>query len=245
MTTDINLTGTIDEQHLTPELRKAITQRDNAYEASIDYEADHYNVLSPDWLALAEAADLKAAAAAVEAGDDPMGLPSEIDRVRSLRPKVLAIHSKLTRETRAADAAVASLYRRLTPELLPDAHSRMDAAVKAAEQAYGAFLAAAGQAGQAMAEIRHLRDWATGGRSDAPNGPTAPGRADGFTPNASDRMAALREAAATYAAPFTPIKRVRVSTASGAELVLNEDQAKALVGSSNRNSKVRILGPAD
>ncbi|MET7858813.1 hypothetical protein ABZS81_16650 [Streptomyces sp. NPDC005318] len=240
----LDLTTTIDPQHLSPELRKAIAQRDKAYDAAIEFETDNHEILSDDWLVIAEAADLKAAIIAVDAGDDPMNLPSEIDKVRSLRPKVRAIHGKLEREFRAADAKVVALYRRAALPLATDAIQRMDDAVKAAEAAYGAFLGAAGLAGGAMQEVRHLRDWANGGRTNAPGGPGNPVLANGYAPAALDRMEALREAASTFGDAFVPAKRVRVSTVNGAEIVLDEERAKAIVGS-NSDPKVKILGPAD
>ncbi|MFD4648479.1 hypothetical protein [Streptomyces sp. NPDC058441] len=244
MHSNVDITATIDPAHLSPELRKLIAKRDAAHEALLDFEAEHYATIADNWLAIAEAADIKAAILAVDAGEDPMELPSEQDRVRSLRPKILALYKKHEREARSANAAVATLYRREAPAQEEKAHERMGVAVKAAEEAYSAFLTAYGIAGGTMNEIRHLRDWSTGGRSDAGLAVAAPIRADGYSTNESGTIGALREAVATYAAPFEPVKRVRVLTASGAELVLSEDQAKAIVGS-NSDPAVKILGPAD
>ncbi|WP_392840651.1 hypothetical protein [Streptomyces sp. LN500] len=240
----LDLTTTIDPQFLSPELRKAIALRDKAYGAATDFEADNYAILSDDWLVIAEATDLKAAIAAVDAGDDPMTLPSEIDRARSLRPKVLAIHGKLEREFRAADAKVAGLYRREAASLAAGAEQRMGDAMKAAEAAYGAFLGIAADAGQSMQVVRHLRNWASGGRSNAPSGSGGPVMADGVAPNAADPMGALREAARTYEVEFVPVKRVRVGTPGGSVIVVSEEQAKALVGG-NADPAIRILGPAN
>lgn len=238
-----NLT-TINPQFLPADIRKAITARDKAAEAYYNFEAENAHILADDWLDLAEATDLKAAFRAVDAGEDPMELPSEIDRVRSLRPKIKALFGKLEREAKTTNAALSALYRRAAPSLTAEAHTRLDAAMAAAEKSYAAFLADASAANVEMGAIRHLRNQSSGGRTDAPGAGGHPVCADGISANSQDKLTALREAFRTYDAEFVPVKRVRVGNPNGVVIVLDEDRAKAIVGSTN-SPGMRILGPAD
>jgi hypothetical protein len=233
----------IDPASLPKAVAVALAKRDKAWDALVEWEAAHDTELSTKWLELAETADIRAAIAAVDAGKDATELPSEVNRIRAARPKAIAVQRKLERDVRTAESALQRLYRANAGPLEAEAYERMQAAVAGAEAAWRAFGAARSAVGRAVGEVRHLRDWTQGGRSDAPSTGILI-RANGLAPSSNlSPMAQIREVVESYEDRPEPVKRVRVSLAGGGEMVLPEDQAKALTG--NGSEGVKILGPAE
>ncbi|MGW7255901.1 hypothetical protein [Streptomyces sp. NPDC054834] len=240
----VDLLVTLPDEFLPADVIKANDARDAALDALEDFEAEHADALADNWAERAEAADIQAAVAAVSAGKthaDVLKLPSKVDEVRALRPKLTAIQRKLAGDVRVAEAELVRRYNACVAGLLPGAHRRLDDAVRAAEDAYAAYLAARDAAGMAMGQITHIRDRINGGRSDAPFA-GAVYRADGLDFISSDSMGQLREAAGTYSAgDFKPNPEVDIIGPSGVVLTLPLDRAEALVTSGSND--IRYVDP--
>jgi hypothetical protein len=248
MHADIDITFTAPDEYLPAALIKLVSQRDSAVDALQDFEDEHESVITDDYLTRAEADDLKAATDAVAAGKDPFKLPSRLDEVRRLRPKVIAAHRKLAADVRQAEYEVRRAYRDVAKSVEPKAMDVLRETAKAAEDAFTKYLVARGQFGASTNLVNHLRDWARGGRSSYADGEAIPSMAGddhnplGYAPSTAEPVAELREIVNSFERGFVPIPLVRVSTRSGGEMVLREDQAKAL--ESPNTPWVKILGPA-
>ncbi|MFF6808826.1 hypothetical protein ACFZAG_02860 [Streptomyces sp. NPDC012403] len=231
MFTNLDVTTTAPDDLLPGSLIKLIEQRDQAVETLQDFEDQWAHVLRDDFLTVAEAADTQAAISAARAGKDVTKLPSEVDKVRSLRPRIKGAQQVLAAEARSADKAVATAYRPLTQSLEPKAMDDLRERVTAAEGAYSAYLAARAAVGEATALVAHLRDWATGGRTDFLPGGCIPRTALGVDPVATEPVAQLREILRSFEDGFTPDPLVTVrSKVNGAEFQLPRSKALALVG---------------
>jgi hypothetical protein len=241
MFADIDITTTVADELLPNPMIMLISQRDTAVEKLSDFEDEYGAILRDDYLDYAEAEDLKAASAALSAKRDPFKLPSQVDRARSLRPKVVATHRSLVAEARSADRAVAAAYRAAVPGLLPGARESLREAVSAAEDAYRAYLAARDTVGGATSLLLHLRGWANGDRPGyAESG--NPALANGLAPNEREPVAELREVLHSFDnpdAPFVADPLVLVKFGNGQRMELRESQARALHGSSNND--VRLI----
>ncbi|MEU6321506.1 hypothetical protein [Streptomyces sp. NPDC047009] len=229
MIANVDITYTAPDEYLPGSLIKLIAARDTAVEALQDFEDEWAHVLSDTFLATAEAADTQAAIAAARAGKDVTKLPSEVDKVRSLRPRIKGAHQVLASDVRTAENAVRDAYRPLAPTLEPKALAELRDRVAVAEQAYAAYSAAREAVGEATHLVNHLRDWATGGRSDFRPGGSNPTTAHGTSPNATEPVAALREVLRSFETGYQPDPLVLVeAVANGQRMELTESQAKAL-----------------
>ncbi|WP_437093892.1 hypothetical protein [Streptomyces sp. enrichment culture] len=230
---DVDITRTIPSAELSPALRKLITQRDKAVETLDDFEADNYEILADNWLTNAEAADVLAAVDAVANGQDAFALPSAVEAAQVRRPKALGVRQALAAELRQADIAVARAYRTEAASLAPKAMDELRGAVTDAQSAYAAFLAACAAVSAAGSKVRHLRDWAEGGRSDYSPTVGALADADGFTVNTGNPQQDLLHVLNSFEAPTTADPMVDVRSANGAVISIPQSRALALAESAN------------
>lgn len=237
MHADINVTMTAPDEYLPGSLIKLIEVRDNAVDALQDFEDEWSVVLSDQYLTTAEAADTQAATLAARAGKDPFQLPSEVDRVRTLRPKVKGAHQVLASAVRVADRAVVDAYRPVVEAIEPKAVAELRERVATAESAYGAYVAARDAVGECTGLIYHLRDWARGGRSDFGAGGSNPTTADGLDLVATEPVAQLREILASFETGYTPDPLVVVESIANGQVFELRRSAALTLGKS-----VKILG---
>lgn len=245
MIADVDCTTFPPAELLPADVAELIAARDAAHAKLTDFEDEWHDVLRDDWLTLAEAADIRNAVAAAQAGKDAFKGASEVDKARTARPRVQGVHQVLTAELRNAERAALKAFRPVAAGLEPGLRDALaDAAVRA-EDAYRAYLEARGEFGGIGHRVMAVRSWANHGGADWLEGEATPQRADGRQITAENPIAEIREVLESFDAPQTFDPMMIVRRDDGLTLELRESQARALVGSANSDPSLRIVGPAE
>src|SRR5690606_10940703 len=104
-------------KYLPKAVQKLVAARDAAWERYCDFEDEHHDVIRSDWRRVAEAADRRAAEAAVVEGRDPFAEPSAVEQAASKRARVIGALRALAAEVRKADAAAVAAVRKELPAI--------------------------------------------------------------------------------------------------------------------------------
>ncbi|MGW7618195.1 hypothetical protein ACWGLG_20595 [Streptomyces antimycoticus] len=233
-----DVTGVPPKKYLPKSLHKLVDARDKAYDAFVDFEGDHAELLQSNWREVLRAKDEAAGRAAIAEGKDPLSVPSALEDASVKRPRIIGALRALRDAAVTADRALTRAVRRELPaigELVePDVaaaaeeYIRLHREAEAARQRYGAKLS--------------LRSWVTdwsklGLMTDFVESQEAAPRTASGGPavdvygNPVDRGAAeVRVIDESYGAVRGPGPKVAVhSKANGSVLELDSDQAAALV----------------
>ncbi|MCX4832835.1 hypothetical protein OG746_29300 [Streptomyces sp. NBC_01016] len=235
-----DVTGVPPKKYLPKSLHKLVDDRDKAYDAFVDFESDHAELLQSNWRDMLRAQDEAAGRAAIVDGQDPLSVPSAMEDAETKRPRIIGALRALRDAAMTADRALVAAVRRELPAIAalvePDVATAAEEYIKlqreadAARQRYGAKLT--------------LRSWVTDWsklglrtdfveRQEATPTQASGGLAVDVYGNPVDRGAAeVRVIDESYGAVRGPGPKVAVrSTTNGSVLELDADQAAALVHS--------------
>ncbi|MFD9440014.1 hypothetical protein [Streptomyces sp. NPDC060001] len=235
-----DVTGVPPKQYLPKALHKLADARDKAYDAFVDFEGDHAELLQSNWRDVLRAKDEAAGHTAIMEGKDPLGVPSALEDATMKRPRIIGAVRALRDAVMAADRALVSAVRRELPAIAalvePDVTAAAEEYIKlqreadAARQRYGAKLA--------------LRSWITdwtilGLRTDFHDQPEATPRTASNSPAQDihgrpvDRGAAeVRAIDESYGAIRGPGPKAEIrSLKNGSVLEIDANGAAGLVAS--------------
>lgn len=235
---------------LPPHIQKLAAERDKAFEAADDFLAEHDTLLSDRWEEIYETRDMVAAAEAAAQGNDPMKVPSELEKARALRPRIVGAARGLVRRANQADQKLVAEWRKVVADLAPVARERLEEAAKKYEEAYRAFQAVRAEFGDAAYLARYVHAAQGHYMPDFKGGPQTPRRIDsGAQVKAAPGPLELKEVMDSFKrAENQPVERMVkvVSDRNGMVLTLAEAQARALVGSNGgKEVGLRILEEED
>lgn len=235
-----DVTGVPPKEYLPASLHALVDARDKAYDAFVDFESDHAELLQGNWVRVLRDQDEAAGRDAVLAGKDPLSIPSALEAGTLNRPRVIGALRALRNEVHAADRRLVAAIRRELPAIAdliePDVTTAAEEYIRsqrqadAARQRYGAKLA--------------LRSWVSDWskldlrtdfveRQEATPTLASGGSAVDIDGRPIDRGAAEVGAIdASYGALQGPGQRVKIrSKRNGVVLELFPDQAAALMSS--------------
>lgn len=236
MTPDLNRTILPPADMLPKHIQALAAERDAAYEAASDFIDEHAVLLGDGWERVYEARDTVAAAEAAVEGRDPLSVPSELEKARAQRPRIMGAAHALAHKANAADAALVREWRKHVADLAPAARERLEKTAQAYEAAYRAFMEAREAFGAASYVCRYVRAaQGAGYMPDFNDSPQNPQRIDGQELMSPPGLGEIREVLRSLdEAERRPVERIRrVAGPSGVVLELTESQAAALVRSGN------------
>ncbi|MFY3807706.1 hypothetical protein, partial [Escherichia coli] len=98
-------------------LHKLDDTRDKAYDAFVDFEGDHADLLQSNWRDMLRAQDEAAGRAAIVEGKDPLSVPSALEDASVKRPRIIGALRALRDAAMTADRALVSAVRKELPAI--------------------------------------------------------------------------------------------------------------------------------